>query len=220
MDPSSLSSSSLSSSLPSTVVPSSTMSSITEGAKRVELVNSLKINDKKEFIELVRVNFGADALGLGGHYGLQYDKSYHGKYQEKFTCIGCSNFDLRIIMSNNSWAIGRKSVVDHGSEDKINNCFMACDVGNGQRKDPVTEVEKITSNNKRRIRAGKGCSSFHLQNNDVIKKLKQATKTGKRNLTMHQISTVATSLGMGKPTKDQLKKCMAAKLSEEEVKEG
>jgi hypothetical protein len=207
-------SSSLSSSLSSTVVPSSTMSSITEGAKRVELLNSLKMKDKKEFIELVRVNVGADAIK--GNYGLTSDRKYHGKYQERFHCTGCTDFNLVINMANEGLKILKSSVVDHGSEDKVNNCFMACDVGNGQRKDPVTEVE-ITSNNKRRIRAGKGCSSLDLNEQPVIKKLKEATKTGKRSLTMHQISTVATSLGMGKPTIDQVKKSMVGLLSEEEV---
>ena len=215
MDPSSLSSSSLSSSLPSTVVPSSTMSSITEGAKRVELLNSLKMQEKNDFIQLLRINFGADAVK--GSYGLKRDRNYHGKYQERFHCTGCADFNLMINLANEGWKILKSSVVDHGS--KACDCYMACVIGNGQCKDPVTEVE-ITSNNKRRIRVGKGCPAFELENNDVIKKLKEATKTGKRKLTMHQISTVATSLGMSKPTIDQVKKSMAPRLSEKEVKEG
>ena len=151
-DSSSLSSS-LALSLSSTVVPSSTMSSITEGAKRVDILNSLKMKEKQDFIQLLRMNFGTDAIK--GNYGLTSDRKYHGKYQERYHCNGCEDFKVIINWVNEGWKILKNSVVDHGS--KAGDCYMACVIGDGQRKDPVTEVEKITSNNKRRIKAGKGC---------------------------------------------------------------
>ena len=71
---------------------------ISRATSRFTALNGLKIQDKAEFMSLVRNNFGAKALSP--HYGLKIVRDLHGKMQETLTCVGLFLlFNYRLLKS-------------------------------------------------------------------------------------------------------------------------
>ena len=178
------------------------------------------IVERNEFISLIRENFGATSMYP--NCGLKRDREAHGKHQDTMRCLGCENFNIRINRNKDGcWRIVKSSGVEHGTDDLAFNVATPCEVGNAQsNKRVVTAIDRTKKTIGKRIHAKtSGCSSEELRKNPVIKAVRLATQTGKRKLTAHQTSSLATALRLPKPTVDQVKKSTPKKLTEEEVKE-
>ena len=131
--------------LSTTMVPS-----VTTDVSRVDELNMLNIVERKEFISLIRENFGAPSLFP--RCGLQMDRKVHGNHQDTLRCLGCENFNLRIICNKDGcWQIVKNSSVEHGTDDLVNNVATPCEVGNAQCNKCIVTVVDQTKNVGKRI---------------------------------------------------------------------
>ena len=144
--------------LSTTMVPS-----VTTDVSRVDELNMLNIVERKEFISLIRENFGAPSLFP--RCGLQMDRKVHGNHQDTLRCLGCENFNLRIICNKDGcWQIVKNSSVEHWTDDLVNNVATPCEVGNAQCNKCIVTVVDQTKNVGKRIHSKmNGCSSEHLR---------------------------------------------------------
>ena len=180
-------------------------------------LNGLQIKDKTEFISLVRKNFGAKALSP--HYGLKIVRDLHGKMQETLTCVGCENFLIKILCNKAGWEITAGSQIEHGTFDLELNCFYDCEIKHSLTEGTVLKASPMALSKKRIHTKMNGTSSDDINGNGVITALKDATKTGKRQLSSKQISAVTRSLGLNEPSLDQVKKSMKNRVSVETFKQ-
>ena len=95
------------------------VSFVTTDLLHVDELNMLNIEDRNEFISLIRLNFGATSLSP--HCGLKPIRKVHGKYQDTMRCLGCQNFNLRINGNKYSWCIYSLRPEDRDKDRIINN---------------------------------------------------------------------------------------------------
>ena len=186
---------------------------ISRATSRFTALNGLKIQDKAEFMSLVRNNFGAKALSP--HYGLKIVRDLHGKMQETLKCVGCENFLIKIGCNKAGWEITAGSQLEHGTFDSEKNCFYDCELKHSLTEGTVLKASPMALSKKRIHTKMNGTSSDDINGNGVIKALKDATKTGRRQLFSKQISAVTRSLGLNEPSLDQVKKSMKNRVSVE-----